>query len=183
MNTRTAPRTPNDWGWQFEASRYLPYVARYSRGQVASAWGGGLEGIFAWQVPLKINTNTAAGISEILKEGGVYRLRFERAAFGIRADGFPNAGARATERRVDVQIDAGDVEGVGVPAGCVAAVAKRPCRPRRATWTKCHDRTVFVKDRDTLLFKKIGTAQNFEKFLGPRCILRPSWPPSAGSRT
>ena len=30
-----------------------------------------------------------------------------------------------------------------------------------------------MKDRDTLLFKKIGTAQNFEKFLGPCCIARP----------
>ena len=95
-----------------------------------------MEGIFAWQVPLKINTNTAAGISEILKEGGVYRLRFERAAFGIRADGFPNAGASRTELHVEAEQLSSDHEGVEGPAGCVAAVAKRPCRPRRATWTK-----------------------------------------------
>ena len=48
------------------------------------AWGGGLEGIFPLDVPLKIDTHIAIGNSEILTEGGVYRLRFERALFRIR---------------------------------------------------------------------------------------------------
>ena len=124
MNTRMATRAPFHWGWGFEVFRYLPYVARYSRGQVASAWGRGLEGIFAWQVPLKINTNTAAGISEILKEGGVYRLRFERAAFGIRADGFPKAGARRNQRRVDAVDHSSHSTDHAGPAGVVISVAE-----------------------------------------------------------
>ena len=107
-----ATRAPFHWGWGFEVFRYLPYVARYSRGQVASAWGGGLEGIFAWQVPLKINTDIATCISEALTKGGVYRRHFERAAFRIREDGIRNAGARATERRVEAELLASDHEGV-----------------------------------------------------------------------
>ena len=60
------------------------------------------------EVSLKINTHTEAGVAEILTEDGVYRLRFERAAFGIREDGFPNAGARETERRVEVEVEVDD---------------------------------------------------------------------------
>ena len=64
--------------------------------------GRGAGGIFPLEVPLKINTHTEAGVSEILTEDGVYRLRFERAAFGIRADGFPNAGAAGTCGALDL---------------------------------------------------------------------------------
>ena len=106
-----ATRAPFHWGWGFEVFRYLPYVARYSRGQVALAWGGGLEGIFAWQVPLKINTDIRTGIPEALTKGGVYRRHFERTAFRIREDGIRNPGAGATERRVEAELLASDHEG------------------------------------------------------------------------
>ena len=108
-----ATRAPFHWGWGFEVFRYLPYVARYSRGQVALAWGGGLEGIFAWQVPLKINTDIRTGIPEALTKGGVYRRHFERTAFRIREDGIRNPGAGATERRVEAEVDASDGAWVG----------------------------------------------------------------------
>ena len=87
-------------------------MSRYSRGQVAISWGGGLEGIFAWQVPLKINTDIATGVSEALTKGSVYRRHFERTAFRIREDGIRNPGARATERRVEAELLASDHEGV-----------------------------------------------------------------------
>ena len=107
------PRTPIHWGWAFEVFRYLPYVARYSRGQVASAWGGGLGGIFPWEGGFKLGRPIAAGVSEILPEAGVYRRHFECAAFRIREDGIRNPGAGATERRVEAEVDASDGAWVG----------------------------------------------------------------------
>ena len=106
------PRTPIHWGSQFEASRYLPYVARYSRGQVASAWGGGVEGIFSREGGLKLGTPAARLIRELLTKEGVYRRHFECAAFRIREDGIRNPGAGATERRVEAELLASDHEGV-----------------------------------------------------------------------
>ena len=88
-------------------------MSRYSRGQVAISWGGGLEGIFAWQVPLKIDTDIAAGVSEALTKGGVYRRHFERTAFRIREDGIRNPDAGATERRVEAEVDDSDGAWVG----------------------------------------------------------------------
>ena len=111
-------------------------MSRYSRGQVAISWGGGLEGIFAWQVPLKINTDTAKGISEALTKGGVYRRHFERTAFRIREDGIRNAGARATPLHVEAEVNASDGALVGGWVPCPKSSPRRPCRPRRATWTK-----------------------------------------------
>ena len=87
-------------------------MARYSRGQVAISWGGGLEGFFPWEVGLKLSTLAAAGVSEILTKDGVYRRHFECAAFRIREDGIRNAGARATERRVEAELLASDHGGV-----------------------------------------------------------------------
>ena len=165
-NTRMAPRAPFHWGWGFEVFRYLPYVARYSRGQVAISWGGGLVGIFPGEVGLKLSALAAAGISEILPEAGVYRRHFARAAFGIRADGFPKAGARRNQRRVDAVDHSSHSTDHAGPAGVVVAVAKRPYRPRRATWTKCHDRDGF---RERLRHV------TFQKKLGPPKTLKNSW--------
>ena len=113
ITTRMSPRTPNHWGWGFEVFRYLPYVARYSRGQVASAWGVGVEGMSPLEVSLKITTHTTAGVAELLTKDGVYRHHFERAAFRIREDGIRNPGAGATERRVEAEVDASDGAWVG----------------------------------------------------------------------
>ena len=65
-------------------------------------------------------------------------------------------------------------EGAGDPVA--KPCRKPPHRPPRPIRTKFHDRDGFLKDRGTLLFKKIGTAQNFEKFLGPCCIPKPLAP-------
>ena len=64
------------------------------------------------QVPLKINTDIAAGVSEALTKGGVYRRHFERTTFRIREDRIRNPGAGATERRVEAELLASDHEGV-----------------------------------------------------------------------
>ena len=88
-------------------------MSRYSRRQVAISWGGGLEGFFTWEVGLKLSTLAAAGVSEILTKGGVYRRHFERTAFRIREDGIRNPGAGATERRVEAEVDASDGAWVG----------------------------------------------------------------------
>ena len=154
MNTRTAPRTPNDWGWQFEASRYLPYVARYSRGQVASAWGGGVGGIFSREGGLKLGTLVEPGVAEILPEAGVYRRHFECAAFRIREDGIRNAGARATSLHVEAEVDASDGAWVGGWVPRPKSSPRRPCRPRRATWTKRVRRDFFRERPRHVTFQK-----------------------------
>ena len=69
-------------------------------------------GFFPWEVGLKLGTLAAAGVSAILSEAGAYRRHFECAAFRIREDGIRNPGARATERRVEAEVDASDHEGV-----------------------------------------------------------------------
>ena len=61
---------------------------------------------------VKLGPPVAAGVAEILTKDGVYRHHFERAAFRIREDGIRNAGARATERRVEAELLASDHEGV-----------------------------------------------------------------------
>ena len=82
-------------------------------------------------------------------------------------------GARASERRAEAEVDVSDSSRVGGRAPVPKSSPRRPCRPRRATWTKCHTGTVFVKDRDTLLFKKIGTAQNFDVAAGWHLAIGP----------
>ena len=77
-------------------------------------------------------------------------------------DGFGTERAGRNQRRVEAGIDAGDGAWVGGRAPGPKSSPHRPCRPPRPTWTKCHDRDGFRRDRDTLLFKKIGTAQNFD---------------------
>ena len=62
---------------------------------------------------MKLDTLAAAGVAEILPEAGIYRHHFARAAFGIRADGFPKAGARRTERRVEVEVEVEDSRKAG----------------------------------------------------------------------
>ena len=74
--------------------------------------GRGAGGIFQWEVGLKLSMLAAAGVSEILTKDGVYRHHFECAAFRIREDGIRNAGARATERRVEAELLASDHGGV-----------------------------------------------------------------------
>ena len=147
-----SPRTPIHWGWAFEVFRYLPYVARYSRGQVASAWGGGLGGNFSWEGGLKLGTLVAPGVAEILPEAGVYRRHFECAAFRIREDGIRNPGASRNLRRVEAVEHSSHSTDHSGPAGVVVAVAKRPCRPRRATWTK-RVRSGFSSRRGRLIRK------------------------------
>ena len=83
-------------------------------------------------------------------------------------------GARASERRAEAEVDVSDSSRVGGRAPVPKSSPRRPCRPRRATWTKCHTGTVFVKDRGTLLFKKkLGPLKTSMWRCGGRSIQEP----------
>ena len=83
------------------------------------------------------------------------------------------AAMRANHVGAVLQIEVSDGAWVGGRAPGPKSSPRRPCRPPRPTWTKCHDRDGFRRDRDTLLFKKIGTAQNFDVAAGGHLAIRP----------
>ena len=104
---------------------------------------------------------------KLLHRERVYRHGLERTPYRDFAMGeIGMAAMRANHVGAVLQIDVGDGAWVGGRAPGPKSSPRRPCRPPRPTWTKCHDRDGFLRDRDTLLFKKIWTAQNFDVAAG-----------------